>query len=293
MKPTDWLDIRLARTESIIYPDYRAISPYIYYDSFGGPDLELGNTSLIPALAKNYDAYVSVYKNKIGLFTAGYFYKEIDNLIVASTFRAKDPETVNNRFDLTQTQQTNITTWINLDATSTVRGFELDWQTNFWYLPSFLKGLVLSINYTHINSETRYPFQTSVKNGTGPFAQTVFVDSTRVGRMPNQPDDVFNFTLGYDIGGFSARLSYVFTDNVLVGVNRTFDELDSFTGSNKRWDFTAYQKLPWLERRLQVYLNVNNITNTPDRAFTSELQKLSSVEYYGRTVDVGVRYKFE
>ena len=293
VKPTDWLDIRLARTESIIYPDYRAISPYIYYDSFGGPDLELGNTALKPALAENYDAYVSVYKNKIGLFTAGFFYKEIDNLIVASTFRATDPETVNNRFDLTQTQQTNINTWINLDATSTVRGFELDWQTNFWYLPSFLKGLVLSINYTHINSETSYPFQTSVKNGTGPFAQTVFVDSTRVGRMPNQPDDVFNFTLGYDIGGFSARLSYVFTDDVLVGVNRTFDELDSFTGSNKRWDFTAYQKLPWLERRLQLYLNVNNITNATDRAFTSELQKLSSVEYYGRTVDVGLRYKFE
>ena len=293
VKPTDWLDIRLARTESIIYPDYRAISPYIYYDSFGGPDLELGNTELIPALAENYDAYVSVYKNKLGLFTAGYFYKEIDNLIVASTFRAKDSETVNNRFDLTQTQQTNITTWINLDATSTVKGFELDWQTNFWYLPSFLKGLVLSINYTHIDSETSYPFQTSVKNGTGPFAQTVFVDSTRVGSMPNQPDDVFNFTVGYDIGGFSARLSYVFTDNVLIGVNRTFDELDSFTGAYKRWDFTAYQQLPWLEGRLQLYLNANNITNTPDRAFTSELQRLSSVEYYGRTMDVGLRYKFE
>ena len=79
----------------------------------------------------------------------------------------------------------------------------------------------------------------------------------------------------------------------MVGVNRTFDELDSFTGSNKRWDFTANQKLPWLERRLQLYLNVNNVTNTPDRAFTSELQKLSSVEYYGRTMDIGVRYKFE
>ena len=29
VKPTDWLDIRLARTESIIYPDFRAVSPYI------------------------------------------------------------------------------------------------------------------------------------------------------------------------------------------------------------------------------------------------------------------------
>ena len=293
VKPTDWLDIRLASTKSIIYPDYRAVSPYIYYDSFNGPELDLGNPGLKPALAQNYDVYASFFKNKLGLITAGYFHKEIDNLIVTSSFRTKDSEKINNRFDLTQTQQTVVNTWINLEAPSTVSGFELDWQTHLWYLPSFLKGIVLSVNYTHINSKTSYPLQTAVKNGTGPFAQTIFVDSTRVGRMPNQPDDVFNLTVGYDIGGFSARLSYVYTNNILVGINRTFDELDAYTASYKRWDFTAYQNLPWLKGQLQVYLNANNITNTPDRSFTSELQKLSSLEYYGRTVDIGLRYKFE
>jgi TonB-dependent receptor len=293
IKPTDWLDIRLASTRSIIYPDYRAISPYIFFDSFSGPNLDLGNTDLNPALAQNYDIYVSIFKNKIGLFTAGYFYKEIDNLIVATTFRSTDPGTINDRFDLPSSQQTNINTWINLEGPSRVRGIELDWQTNFWYLPSFLKGLVLNINYTHINSETSYPFQTAVKQGTGPFAPTVFVDSTRAGRMPNQPDDVFNFTIGYDVGGFSARLSYVYTDNILVGVNRTFDELDAYTDSFQRWDLTAYQKLPWWGGGAQVYLNVNNITNTADRAFTSTLEKVSAVEYYGRTVDIGLRYRFQ
>ena len=293
VKPLEWLDIRLASTKSIIYPDYRAISPYMYYDSYSNPLLDLGNPTLKPALSQNYDIYASVYKNKIGLFTAGFFYKEIDNLIVRSSFRTKDSETINDRFNLTQTQQTNISTWINLDATSYVRGFELDWQTNFGYLTSFLKGFVLNVNYTHINSETSYPFQTSVKLGTGPFAPLVFVDSTRDGRMPNQPDDVFNLTLGYDIGGFSARLTYVYTDNILVGVNRTYDELDSYTAAYRRWDFTAYQKLPWFGGRFQLYLNANNITNTPDRAFISELRKTSSVQYYGRTVDIGIRYGFE
>ncbi len=293
VKPTEWLDIRLASTKSIIYPDYRAISPYIYYDSYSNPALDLGNTALKPSLSQNFDVYASVYKNGIGLFTAGYFYKEIDNLIVTSSFRSKDSESINDRFPLTQTQQTVVNTWINLDGTSYVRGFELDWQTNFWYLPSFLKGIVLSVNYTHITSNTSYPFQTSVKRGSGPFAQTVFVDSTRAGRMPNQPNDVFNFTLGYDIGGFSARLTYLYQDNVLTGVNRTFDELDSYTAAYRRWDFTAYQQLPWLNKRLQLYVNANNITNTPDRSFTSVLEKLSSVQYYGRTVDIGLRYKFE
>lgn len=292
VKPTDWLDVRLASTKSIIYPDYRAVSPYMYYDSYNTPTLNLGNPSLQPAIAQNYDVYASIFKNKLGLLTAGVFYKEIDNLIVTTSFRTKDSETINNRFDLTQTQATAVSTWINLDATSTVKGFELDWQTHLWYLPSFLKGIVLNINYTKIQSQTGYPLQTSRKLGSGPFAQTIFVDSLRTGRMPNQPDDIFNFTIGYDIGGFSARLSYAFTDNVLTGVNRTYDELDSFTDAYKRWDFTAYQKLPWLKGGLQVYLNVSNLTNTPDRSFTSTLQKLSSVQYYGRTVDVGLRYSF-
>ncbi len=293
VKPTDWLDIRAASTKSIIYPDYRAVSPYMYYDSYVTPiNLRLGNTSLKPAMAQNYDIYASVFQNKIGLFTAGVFYKEIDNLIVTSSFRTKDSETINNRFELQQTSQTVITTWDNLDATSTVRGFELDYQTHFWYLPSFLKGLVLNVNYTHITSETSYPYQTSVKVGEGPFAKTVFVDSARSGRMPHQPGDIFNVTLGYDIGGFSARLSFSYTDDVLRGVNRTYKELDSYTDSYKRWDFTAQQKLPWLGGGLQLYLNLNNITNTVDRTFTSELGKLASVEYYGRTVDLGLRYTF-
>ena len=292
VKPTDWLDIRMASTKSIIYPDYRAVSPFIYYNSVNAPDLDLGNTELEPALSQNYDVYASIFQNRVGLFTAGVFYKEIDNLIVSSAFRSKDPETINNRFDLSQTQQTTISTWINLDATSTVKGLELDWQMHTWYLPSFLKGIVLNVNYTHINSETGYPFQTSVKLGEGPFAQTVFVDSLRIGRMPNQPDDIFNFTIGYDIGGFSARLSYVYTDNVLRGVNRTYRELDSYTAAYKRWDFTMQQNLPWLGGGLQLYLNVNNLTNTPDRTYTSELGLLSSLQYYGRTIDLGLRYNF-
>ncbi len=293
VKPTDWLDVRFAATKSIIYPDYRAVSPYIFIDTYGSPVISLGNPTLQPALSQNYDVYASIFKNKLGLVTAGVFYKEIENLIVASSFRTKESADINDRYQLSPTAQTVVNTWINLEAKSVVKGVELDWQTNFWYLPGLLKGLVLNINYTKINSNTSYPFQTSVKQGTGPFAKTVFVDSTRVGRMPDQPNDIFNFTLGYDVGGFSARLTYVYTDNVLVGINRTYDELDTYTDAYKRWDFTAYQKLPWLDGRMQVYLNINNITNTPDRSFTSVLQKLNSLQYYGRTIDLGFRYSFE
>lgn len=292
VKPTDWLDVRLARTESIIYPDYRAISPYIFFDTYASPTLRLGNPSLQPSTSTNYDAYVSIYENHIGLFTAGYFYKEIEDFITPITYLTKDASLINNRVSLPQNgNPTRIDTWTNLDRTSTVKGIELEWQTHFWYLPQILQGMVLSINYTRIQSETFYPNFYTERQGTPPFFTFVQVDTVRSGRLLDQPDDILNVTLGYDLGGFSARVSYQYTDNIIRGFNSTFKELDSYTAPYKRWDFTARQKLPWLEG-LEAFLNVNNITNRPDRAYSSELRKLSSVSYYGRTAAFGVRYSF-
>jgi TonB-dependent receptor len=291
IKPTEWLDFRLASTKSIIYPDYRAVSPYLYADVYSDPTIYLGNPYLKPALSQNYDIYASIYENHIGLFTAGFFYKEIDNLIVGITYNTRDVSKVNNRFPLSQTQNSIVHTWTNLEKTSYVRGIELDWQTHFWYLPSFLSGLVFNINYTHINSNTRYPYQKQVATGGGIFKKYTYIDTTRTGRLIDQPNDILNLTLGYDIGDFSARLSFQYTDNVLRYADNVYKELDSYTAPYYRWDFTAYQKLPWMEG-LQIYLDVNNITNRPDRQFSSVLEKLSAVEYYGRTADIGVRYSF-
>ena len=290
IKPTNWLDVRLASTKSIIYPDYRALSPFVYLNTFSGPFMTLGNPALEPATAQNYDIYASVYEDHIGLFTAGFFRKEIDNLIVPFSFRTRDSERVNNRVELSESATTDIRTWINLDATSTVEGFELEWQTNLWYLSNFLRGLVFSINYTHISSETAYPFQVLVRlDPDNPFSRTELVDSTRTGRMPDQPNDVLNATLGYDFKGFSARLSFLYQDNVL-GSPGVRDELDSYTDALYRWDLVLYQDLPW--RGFQAYMNVNNITNSSDRQFVSVLEKLSSADYYGRTIDLGIRYEF-
>ncbi len=294
IKPTDWLDFRLASTKSIIYPDYRAVSPYLFADTYGSPvTVRLGNPYINPALTHNYDIYASVYENHIGLFTAGFFYKEIDNLIVSIKYKTKDASKINNRFQLPQnnSEAPEIYTWTNLKETSFVRGFELDWQTHFWYLPSIFHGIVFNINYTHINSSTRYPYYFTKKSGSFPFFTYSVVDTTRTGRLIDQPDDILNLTLGYDIGGFSARLSFLYQDNVLRSADPTYQELDSYTAPYSRWDFTAYQKLPWFEG-LQIYLNLNNITNRPDRQFRSVLEKLSDVQYYGRSADLGVRYSF-
>lgn len=294
IKPTEWFDLRLARTRSIIYPDYRAISPYLFMDTFGStPRLDLGNPALDPSLSTNYDIYATIAQNHIGLLTAGYFVKDIDNFIVPVQYRTKDASVINNRRSLPQnTDPTIINTWTNLEEQSRVSGVEFEWQTNFWYLPDIFKGLVLSINYTRITSETQYPTYFTRRTGNPPFFRIEQVDTVRSGRLINQPNDILNVTVGYDIGGFSARLSYQYTDDILRGVNVNYfqGELDSYTAALPRWDFSARQELPWVEG-LQLFMNINNITNAPDRVLQSPRGSMSNVEYFGLTASAGVRYQ--
>ena len=129
---------------------------HYFYFAKNGEYIALGNVELKPAIAQNYDIYASVYQNHIGLFTFGYFYKEVDDLITPFSFRTLDEERINNTVDLHPSKLTSVSTWINLEAQSYVKGFEVDWQTNFWYLPSFLRGLVLNINYTEIQSHRHF-----------------------------------------------------------------------------------------------------------------------------------------
>lgn len=288
IKPLDWMDIRLASTRSIIYPSYTAFSPYWYYDDFAtNPNIQMGNTELKPAISQNYDLYVSVYENYIGLFTAGLFSKSIDDLMVGFTWSSTESEDVNNVVELTG--PTNISTTINLDKETTVEGFELDWQTHFWYLPSVLQGLVFSINYTHMTSETVYPFTQWVRPAGAPPWIKEQIDTARVGRMPLQPNHILNATLGYDYKAFSIHLSFLFQADVESG-SAGRKELRGYTADLQRWDLYVKQGLPW--DGLEVFLNVNNITNEPDVILNAFDDRIQKVTYYGTTALLGVRYQF-
>ena len=66
-------------------------------------------------------------------------------------------------------------------------GIEPKWQTNLWYLPEPLSGLVFNVNYTHIFSEARYPkLSRQPYDEEGNFTRTV-VDTFYATRLPISP----------------------------------------------------------------------------------------------------------
>lgn len=284
-KPFQWFDVRFAYTNSLSKPGFRQLIPRY---NIGLTSVSWHNYKLKPAKSENFDLYFSLHQNHIGLFTFGWFVKRINDLIYSTRKIIIDPA----GYELgPETNNLDIYTTMNNPNRSDVRGIEVDWQTHFWYLPGFLRGLVFNANYTHIFSETKYPrTQVEVKYVFVPKFEIIknYIYSFYTDRMLHQPDDIVNAALGYDYKDFSLRLSMLFQSDIFKGTD-FWPELRSITDDYYRWDLSIKQDLPWYG--LQFYCNVNNLTGALDVDLNTGNLFPAAEQHYGRTVDLGLRWR--
>ncbi|HQU70641.1 MAG TPA: TonB-dependent receptor [Calditrichia bacterium] len=296
-RATDQVQIRLAYTESLTRPDYNQYAPITQINVFQ-TYIRAANGLLKPAHSTNLDASVSLYQNHVGLFTVSGFHKKIDDLIFQTNYQFRlgvpVPEGLNIPESWLRNTAPSADLYINNPYETTYKGVELDWQTHFWYLPSFLSGLILNVNYTLIDAETTTPIyltkQDSLIFPRPPVYSYKVVDSSRVSSMPNQPRHIANMTVGYDFKGFSARLSWLYNTDKLQFIDRRGSELDNFSGAYSRWDLSLQQKVT---KHLQFYANFSNLNKREDRNFRGDaLEDPTYLEYYGFTMDFGARLRF-
>ena len=285
-KPLAWFDIRLAYTESISRPQLKFMIPK-YKVSASSNTITLGRPDLKPQLSTNYDLFLSFYGRKIGLFTLGYFKKDITDLIFERAgHKILDAEEEGYPAEW---QGSILDQAENSPFQTNVDGFEIEWQTRSWWLPSPFDGFVLNMNYSKIFSETTYPrsFVVNEQISTFPFIIVSVIDTFRTGAMPFQADDIANISLGYEKKSFSARASIVFQGRTLsnVGIRK---EIDGFTDDLTRVDLSLNYKL---SPSLSLFINCNNITNQPDRSYRFESAFPTDIEYYGWAANMGFNLK--
>jgi TonB-dependent receptor len=311
VRPLDWMSIRFARTETIARPSFNQYAPITSIDNFQSL-IRAANSQLRPQQAVNYDASVQVVHDRLGLVGVSLFQKSIEDLILqvelptflqvadGDTTRYGVPEGANVP-DTWLGNTPQLQTFINNDFDTEYWGVEVEWQTNFSYLPGVLKGIVLNLNYTRSFSETTYRTfrlnRTFIPGTRPPQYDYALSDTTRTGRMPSQAAHVVNATLGYDVGGFSARLSYLFQSNTTASVSPFNSLYDSFVGDYSRFDLSLRQKV---RDGFELFANLNNLNNRQDRNFTGQEPGTNVIdetypsyrERYGYTVDVGVRFRY-
>lgn len=297
MKPLDWLKVRLAFTKTLTRPDFRLYAPITFIDA-NQTSIVAANHDLKPALSKNYDAAVSVFDNSVGLMTVSGFYKEISDLIFSSTYAMAPgigpPPGSDIPDSWIQGVYPALYSYPRNNATpGYVRGIELEWQTHFWYLPSFLQGLVFNMNYSKIGSNVDIHYTANRRvlvRPIPPIYRYEAYDTSRASRVPGQPSSLLNLTVGYDYKGFSARLSYLYQSDRVSGISLTNPALDSFTSTYERWDLSVQQGIS--EWGIQVFANFSNLNGRPDESLISyKFYHPASIEYYGFAMDLGVRFK--
>lgn len=306
IKPLDWLTLRLARTETLTRPDYIQYAPISSINTYMNY-VRANNALLNPAHATNYDAALSIYQRYVGLFTVAAFSKSISDLVIGLNYRVHPdvPELPGMNLPASWINATpdgptyGADTYINNPSEARYTGFELDWQTNFWFAPSLLRGVVLSANYTYLQSEMDYQVFVLAQSDSiktmrpRTYYMQMRTDSVRTGRMLDQPTHVANVTFGYDFRGFSGRLSYLYQSDVSTFVSlRESHLLDSFSGAYGRWDFSMSQRL---RQGIEIFGNFNNLGRRTDRSFRERAtanHRPSYIEEYGFTMDIGARYRF-
>ncbi len=285
VKPREWFDIRASITKTLQRPDFHSMSPRSaesteFHRNFGNPLLK-------PARSQNYDLYFSFYENHVGLFTAGVFRKNIEDEINQVARIVLDPEAegLPKKY-----RYKTFSSFENNQFYSYIQGLEIDWQTNFWYLPYYLNGIVLNLNYTLLETESkrRFFFEKSETISVYPFRKTVFIDSFQVNNVLGSPDQTFKLSLGYEKAGFSGRVSLYYQARAQSWVT-PYKNRNQATDELYRWDIQLSQQII---DGLKFYLNMNNIANWPDVSSMMYFPDTrTNIENYGWSIDVGFRYQ--
>ena len=303
IRPLDFMNIRFAGYKALARPDFnRRLPSYIlraegtFYEH---NSITLGNPDLKDAKAWNYEVNTSLFSNYLGLFSVSAFYKEvqdmfhtIDGLTIAYANGQEILDSLGIPVTNPFTGDFQIQYQYNSDKPTKVWGFELEHQINFWYLPGLLSNIVLNYNFSIIRSET-YITTTTVKTIYTPFPKNVTVIFDRKQKLEGQPEFFGNVALGYDIGGFSGRISLFHQG----AYNRSFSVdgrsdvvVDAFT----RIDLVLKQEI--MKDFFFVTLSLNNITNVQEgTTIANRVQGRNledNTERYGPTADLSLRLNF-
>jgi TonB-dependent receptor len=303
LRPTKWSVIKSSYTHTLTRPAYRNIVPS--WNVVGGPSNYIGwnNPYLTPGLSKNIDVNVSLHGNKFGLLSVGWFSKEIENMIFWSGTKAilqkelddgiYDGLEENNEYTQVNAVGYQTSFPINNPNPSFVSGFEFEYQSNFYFLPGALSGLVLNANYTYFDSEAKYPEVYTIvdEDWTSPtFLQTTYIDTFFVSKLMNQANHILNLTLGWDYKAFSIRGSMKYTDG-MFNKNHARPGLREYADKRFTYDVSITQGVP--KYNVSLFCNLTNLNRSKEIILNSGTGYPTMVSYGGIGIALGARYRFK
>jgi len=262
---------RAAYTESIARPSFGDINPSpdaIEYDE-GELEVEAGNPNLQPYEAQNVDLSLEFYPEDLGVFSAGVFYKNIDNFIFSATsedITLAAPYSnglLVEEFELVQPQN---------GTSAELYGLELAWTRQF---KGALDGFLLMANATLTDSEADLGLGTDA-------------DRSSKTQMPLQSDTVANFVVAYENHGVSLRLSTALIGKRIAEVDLDDANNDLYESNHTQIDFSAKYDVT---DKLQVFFNAVNLNEEPSHHYHGSRRYNAQFDEIGRSFTLGLSYR--
>ena len=233
-----------------------------------------GNGKLDPTTAVQFDLAVEWYFADYSVASVGLFVKDIEAFVQSQPNPTPfpgvtDPETLL-PLVLTDFRPLN-------SGSSDLVGVEFAFQRTFEdLLPAPFDGLGVIANYTYIDSGSDF------KNEKTGASYSV----------PGLSENTINFTLFYEKGPWTGRVSYNFRDDFLDDINGGFSGHPFFVDAYEQWDASFGYKL---NDNLSFMLEAINMTDEDVYYYnllgTGTQEHISSAIHTGRRFQAGVRWK--
>jgi len=257
----DSLIARFAYTQTISRPKFEDVGAYQIIETKTEEDdggfiterqAEAGNPELLPYESDNIDLALEYYPGDIGVLSAGYFHKNIDNFVIIADVAGTSGW---EGFE-------EVTQAINGESAS-VSGIELAW------VKAFDNGWLLSANGTFSDSK----------------AVTLLDGERFETTLPNQSDKIGNITVGYETKRMSLRLTMSYKSENLEEID---GDLIRMEDAHQQLDFMAKY---FINSNMHVYFNAINLNDEPYYHYFDQRSVNAQYEEYGRTFELGFNWK--
>ncbi len=270
-----WSDaaLRLAYGRGIARPQFGDLAPNlaltISSETGGRNYSSLGNPNLKATFSNNYDLLFEQYLKPLGLFTTGFFYKDIrDPYAVYQTENVHYPGFPES---FIQDQPINA-------GSAYVWGWEIAYQQRFSFLPGFLGGLGFSGNYTWTTSAT---FGLPGRSDHPPLLRQA-PNNWNLG--PTYARGRLTVTMGLTYNGASIY-AYNYQDGAPLGI--TGPNGDNYLYSHLQVDAQGSYRMP---KGFTAVVFGENLTNEVFGFYNGSGIWPVQREYYNRTIGAGIRW---
>jgi TonB-dependent receptor len=290
---TDDIKIRAAASRSMTRANPAYMFPNAAWSSVGISTVRAGNPYLSPYFSDNIDIGGEWYFGDIGYVGLTFFNKKIDGFTRSDNFEVQIRDVANYGIDLTDIQsdqarwdeivacggldspqcKTVITTQINVEGSTSLKGFEGIWVQP---LDNLVEGLGFNVSVTKINQSSASP------------------DANVLGISPWS----YNLTGYYENDAFQVRVTYFHQDEAIASgptdSNYDGDPLPlrrAVDIARSQLDLATSYRLP-TSMELVLTFDAYNLTNEPVGQWYEYKGTVNQIYYPGATYTLGLRGSF-